>query len=666
MNDTQSAIKGYIDGIEGDELVGWFYCAESEDTTLTLLVNDEAALGRDSIQCNVPRPDLTDVIGHPVDCGFRVKLEGLSDDKVYRISVAHDRMEFYFHDECLNYCPLVAIHAPWLRQIFMPEYYRYRYHHESLANEEAFSHYLQFGIYADLNPNPWLDTQYIREQHSQVLSCCELPVLAFFLTESERDTDPSDLFHTRFYHDEYPDVRSESSLLAHFVQFGHLEGRVSRKLTLHDSVRREIGLLSRVEPDLRHVGDKINTIVRYPQLRIETFIPRLIKRRFPNRPEVVVCVPFLSHGGADLIATFMLTALEQRYGVDNVIMIVTDRCEHSVSSWTDDSSNILFLDESQRVFGQANRIDLLHTVIGCLSPKTVVNANSHAAWGMYVHYGKQLSCSMDLTACLFCLDYNKEGLVGGYIRDHLPRSLTYVKRLYCDNATVIEDVKAMFGFADEQMDKFHTIYVPVPNGVTTIPDDNFARPDKPILWIGRLARQKRPELLLDIAALMRNQSFVVYGPEGDSPHAETLMSNAIDNIDYRGVYDRFEHLDLTEYSMLLNTSAWEGLPTVLIQVLATGLPVVTSKAGGISELIDESTGWLVPDDHDPESYYTQIRQMYIHRGAALKRSANGIGRTQHRHNWDAFMTQLEKAGCFSDREKPTKSRVIELPRLLAS
>ena len=41
-------------------------------------------------------------------------------------------------------------------------------------------------------------------------------------------------------------------------------------------------------------------------------------------------------------------------------------------------------------------------------------------------------------------------------------------------------------------------------------------------------------------------------------------------------------------------SLWENLPCVLIEAIASGLPIVASRIGGIPELVDQETGMLVP------------------------------------------------------------------------
>ena len=56
------------------------------------------------------------------------------------------------------------------------------------------------------------------------------------------------------------------------------------------------------------------------------------------------------------------------------------------------------------------------------------------------------------------------------------------------------------------------------------------------------------------------------------------------------VYDAMHQSDL-----LLLPSIIEGLPNIAVEAMALGLPVLSTKCGGIEELIvDNESGWLVP------------------------------------------------------------------------
>lgn len=61
---------------------------------------------------------------------------------------------------------------------------------------------------------------------------------------------------------------------------------------------------------------------------------------------------------------------------------------------------------------------------------------------------------------------------------------------------------------------------------------------------------------------------------------------------------------------LVNPTAEDNFPTVNIEALACGTPVITYKTGGSPEIIDETSGALVSDNH-PDSLIKLIRTMCV-------------------------------------------------------
>ena len=51
---------------------------------------------------------------------------------------------------------------------------------------------------------------------------------------------------------------------------------------------------------------------------------------------------------------------------------------------------------------------------------------------------------------------------------------------------------------------------------------------------------------------------------------------------------------MKEASLLLFPSVQEGMPNVVVEAMVLGLAVISTRCGGVEELIDEKTGWLVP------------------------------------------------------------------------
>jgi len=123
-----------------------------------------------------------------------------------------------------------------------------------------------------------------------------------------------------------------------------------------------------------------------------------------------------------------------------------------------------------------------------------------------------------------------------------------------------------------------------------------------VVSIGRKKKKKNYPLLLEsIAEVKKNLPIrlLILGEGEDRVMLEALRKrlNLTEEVQFLGfVENPFPYLKHADLFVL--TSLWEGLPTVLIEALAVGTPVVvTDSPGGSREIIEMAgTGRLVPVD----------------------------------------------------------------------
>jgi glycosyltransferase involved in cell wall biosynthesis len=131
-----------------------------------------------------------------------------------------------------------------------------------------------------------------------------------------------------------------------------------------------------------------------------------------------------------------------------------------------------------------------------------------------------------------------------------------------------------------------------------------AGPVRRVLSVGRLDREKNPLLLLDVIAALRESD-----PEwrlvivGDGPLRVQIEARAeelglTDVVDVRGYIPIDGELPLLYDSSdaFLHVSWTEGVPQVLFEAFAAGLPVVATDVGGVARAVDGAALLVAPGD----------------------------------------------------------------------
>ncbi len=210
-----------------------------------------------------------------------------------------------------------------------------------------------------------------------------------------------------------------------------------------------------------------------------------------------------------------------------------------------------------------------------------------------VHYGFNFEWSRKplrralLTNFLFPIYFDQEVGINQFRTDRLNRRS--VARLLNKSARRIYNAIPLEAFESLQVDvpeKKRGLGIPVEAQVVGA--------------VGRLAEQKGYTYLLDAAKEVCAVSPQIYFLiAGDGPLAGELKAKA-ERIGLAGrVIFSGSRPDIPELlrcmDVFVSSSLWEGLPTVILEAMASGVPVVATDIPGTNELVKHgANGWLAP------------------------------------------------------------------------
>lgn len=117
-------------------------------------------------------------------------------------------------------------------------------------------------------------------------------------------------------------------------------------------------------------------------------------------------------------------------------------------------------------------------------------------------------------------------------------------------------------------------------------------------FVGRLALEKGPDLFIRTAELIHktlpNTQFLVVGegPMEDEIRQRIGQSDLENCIHLAGVLADMQDI-YPEFDILVSSSRSEGMPLVVLEAMAAGIPIVATDVGGVSEIIESAmTGFL--------------------------------------------------------------------------
>ena len=173
-------------------------------------------------------------------------------------------------------------------------------------------------------------------------------------------------------------------------------------------------------------------------------------------------------------------------------------------------------------------------------------------------------------------------------------------------------------------------------------------------WVGRLSREKGPDVFLEALALAPewNGSILGSGPlEAPLRERAGALGDAA-RLRWHGVIPAAGAL-LRAFDAVVLSSRTEGTPMVLLEAMAANVPLVVTAVGGVPDVVTEREALLVPSGH-PERLAQALQSIRIRPEAARERAAAARTRLESAYAVEPWLDRYEAV--YRDLARGARSR----------
>lgn len=174
-------------------------------------------------------------------------------------------------------------------------------------------------------------------------------------------------------------------------------------------------------------------------------------------------------------------------------------------------------------------------------------------------------------------------------------------------------------------------------------------------WVGRLGREKGPDLFLDALKIVANEgrsfvaSIVGEGPLEGELKERSASLQLDDRVRWHGSIPEASRL-LKAFDAVVISSRTEGTPMVLLEAMAQGVPVVASAVGGIPHTLESREGYLVPPE-DPRALARALLEVAVDPDEADARAARARRRILEERSLARWTARYEKIYRTAERSR---------------
>lgn len=198
----------------------------------------------------------------------------------------------------------------------------------------------------------------------------------------------------------------------------------------------------------------------------------------------------------------------------------------------------------------------------------------------------------------------------------------------------------------------------------------FATPrDVIIVGVGRQSPEKGFDQLVESASLLARASdrvgivLIGDGPDRQALEDRVRAADLSRHVVFAGFRTDIDRL-LPGADILAQASFTEGLPNVVLEACAAGIPVVATDVGGTSEIIDDGVNGLLVPAGDPSALAERLLDLV--RSPERRRAMGARGRDIARARFSFVQQAREYAELFESVAGESQARTTAEPRSIAA
>jgi glycosyltransferase involved in cell wall biosynthesis len=382
------------------------------------------------------------------------------------------------------------------------------------------------------------------------------------------------------------ELLARQGIQAAVVEFPHVQPRGQVAYSLAEIVG--------VEP--RRVGNFIATGPA-PYRLSGPSVAAMARKDADDRPTVLVHLPFLAMGGAEVLTVEILRRLTAKF---RFVVFTTESQPPEIGSTIREFESLTpHVYRLEQIAPSYRHTELVLHLAKRFQARSLFVANG-SSW-FYNAIASLHAARPDLWIINQVFDHCM-----GWIERYDGRMRRYVHRHVAPNGAIYRAYRQQYGLTADQSRLIYHGIDPAPYDPNHFPPSRvrelrrrFGLPEDRFIvaFLGRLHPQKRPLDFLAIAGRLANDPRFHFFMVGDGP-----LAPRIKDLTEHAPQLNFTRLPFTQpfaevvaaIDALCITSEYEGLPLVLLHSLAMNKHIVSTDVGCIAEVLADGLGQVVP------------------------------------------------------------------------